>query len=248
MSQVEKHPTDVGKYQSTLSGYGHGKGNGKSRAAVYKHNRKYTKSDKKKEEKIEVPEETSQDEVPEVDSFDDIDWLREEEGEEIKSTIPRAIRGVATGSEMSAVARATQGQLIRWGYMGIDRGVTHWGRGVTQNPEYEIKRSNMDYDAMEGATMHYLESKGININLTPGLVLTATLGAAYGPPIYHIAQNSETTVGGRVMKFITSPIRAIRNRRANARRRSRIVNATINRETVPPGQEGTGDAVGGDER
>ncbi len=59
---------------------------------------------------------------------------------------------------------------------------------MTQNPEYEIKRSNMDYDAMEGATMHYLESKGININLTPGLVLTATLGAAYGPPIYHIAQ------------------------------------------------------------
>ena len=37
MGQVEKHPTDEGKYQSTVDEYGHGPGNGKSRSAVYKH-------------------------------------------------------------------------------------------------------------------------------------------------------------------------------------------------------------------
>ena len=40
MGRAEKHPTDEGKYQSTFDDYGHGKGNGKSRASVYKHYKK----------------------------------------------------------------------------------------------------------------------------------------------------------------------------------------------------------------
>ena len=40
MSKVEKHPYDEGKYQSTFDDYGHGKGNGKSRNAIYKHAKK----------------------------------------------------------------------------------------------------------------------------------------------------------------------------------------------------------------
>ena len=40
MAKVEPHPYDEGKFQSTLDDYGHGKGNGKSRNAVYKHLRK----------------------------------------------------------------------------------------------------------------------------------------------------------------------------------------------------------------
>lgn len=259
MSQVEKHPTDDGKYQSTISDYGHGKGNGKSRAAVYKHNKKYTKSTKnrdtragdnagaKSREKVKSKKEDfveSDDRPAQNEDFGDIDWLEEEE-DEYPSTIPRAIRGVATGAEMSQVARATQGQLVRWGYMGVDRGITHWGRGVTQNPEYEIKRSTMDYDAMEGATMVWLESKGISINLTPGLVLTATLGAAYGPPIYEIAQEAETTVTGRLMRIITWPVRRFRKRRNQASPPVRPLHATVNRETVPPESEESGNTVGG---
>ena len=45
MSKVKPHPTDKGKYQSTFDKYGHGKGNGKSRAAVYKHYKKSVTSD-----------------------------------------------------------------------------------------------------------------------------------------------------------------------------------------------------------
>ena len=46
MSKVQKHPTDEGKYQSTFDEYGHGEGNGKSRAAVYKHYAKINDSEK----------------------------------------------------------------------------------------------------------------------------------------------------------------------------------------------------------
>lgn len=259
MSQVEKHPTDSGKYQSTISDYGHGEGNGKSRAAVYKHNKKYTKSTKNRGTRAgdDAPAKTrgktkskksdfveSDDNPTQNPEFGDIDWLEEDEQDDYPSTIPRAIRGVATGEEMTAVARATQGQLVRWGYMGVDRGITHWGRGVTQNPEYEIKRSTMDYDALEGATMVWLESKGISINLTPGLVLTATLGAAYGPPIYQIAQEAETTVGGRLMKILTWPVRRFRRRRNQAAPPVRPIHATVNRETVPSESEESGNPVG----
>jgi len=51
MSKVEKHPTDEGKYQSTFDDYGHGKGNGKSRNAIYKHAKKldFVKKEEKKQ-------------------------------------------------------------------------------------------------------------------------------------------------------------------------------------------------------
>ena len=45
MSKVEAHPTDEGKYQSSFDTYGHGEGNGKSRAAVYKHHAKSIESE-----------------------------------------------------------------------------------------------------------------------------------------------------------------------------------------------------------
>ena len=41
MAAAEKHPTDAGKYQATFSDYGHGKGNGKSRSAVYKEYKRF---------------------------------------------------------------------------------------------------------------------------------------------------------------------------------------------------------------
>jgi len=222
MSQVRKHPTDAGKYQSTLDDYGHGKGNGKSRAAVYKHNKKISETTITIEEpasntdndKIEdfVKEETVSQNV----EFDDVSWL-EEEPDAVKSTIPRAIRGIATGTEMTAAQRATQGQLVRWGYMGLDRGITHWGRGVTGNEEYVLERSRGDYDALEGATMHWMDSRGIGINLSPGLVLTTVIGAAYVPPVTKIVRNADPNRRGlylySIRRFLGSPMRWFRNRR-----------------------------------
>lgn len=219
MSQVMKHPTDEGKYQSTLDSYGHGKGNGKSRAAVYKHNKKISKPGSEvvepsveKEDFVKTEEPTSQNPT----EFDDVSWL-DEEPDSVKSTIPRAIRGIATGEQMTAAQRATQGQLVRWGYMGLDRGITHWGRGVTGNEDYVLERSMGDYDALEGATMHWMDSRGIGINLSPGIVLTTVIGAAYVPPVTNIVRNADPNRRGlflySVRRFLGSPLRWFRNRR-----------------------------------
>ena len=224
MSQVEKHPTDSGKYQSTIDDYGHGKGNGKSRAAVYKHNKKVIgkTSVPIKESNSQIEEEKKVDFVKDEENtsqnveFDDVSWL-EEEPDSVRSTIPRAIRGIATGTEMTAAQRATQGQLVRWGYMGLDRGITHWGRGVTGNEEYVLERSRGDYDALEGATMHWMDSRGIGINLSPGLVLTTVIGAAYMPPVTNIVRNADPNRRGlylySIRRFLSSPMRWFRNRR-----------------------------------
>ena len=77
MSKVEPHPTDKGKFQSTFDDYGHGKGNGKSRNAIYKHAKKIEKitdfvkpeikvETSQNQEKIEVEEKENQSEYDSI--------------------------------------------------------------------------------------------------------------------------------------------------------------------------------------
>ena len=150
MGLVEKHPKDKGKYQSTFDTYGHGKGNGKSRAAVYKHANKIkamseTVSQNVEEVQEEIPEVTQNVEEP-VSDWESIEWLDDSNDEGLP---PPTI------------------------------------------PEWEIKRHPMDYDALEGATMHMMDSNGISINLSPNLVFMTVLTSAYVPPITHVAKNSQ---------------------------------------------------------
>lgn len=216
MSKVKPHPTDKGKYQSTFDKYGHGKGNGKSRAAVYKHYKKSVTGDKisegqktdkntikKNRDTESLSDSTKTDQSQEradfvndsstkTDQWEDISWLNDDDLAGVKPTIASPIRKLASGEGgMSAAQRATQSQLIRWGYMGLDRGVTHWGRGVMNSPDWEIQRHPQDYDALEAATNHAMEANGLSINLSPTLVWGVVMGAAYGPPLGHIARNSD---------------------------------------------------------
>ena len=212
MSRVEKHPTDEGKFQSTFDTYGQGVGNGKSRAAVYKHYNKTQKTpkshSKKKEATASLSDSTKSDQSPPTSDFvesedddstksdhwEDIAWLEEEEGG-VAPTIPSPIRRLSTGEgAMGDAHRATQGQLIRWGFMGVDRGLTHWGRGVMNRPEWSIERHPADYDALEAATTHAMDANGLSINLSPTLVWGTVIAAAYAPPMAHIARNSDPAI------------------------------------------------------
>lgn len=230
MGLAEKHPTDEGKYQATYSNYGHGKGNGKSRSMIYKNAKKL---DVEKKEEVDFVQEepvesisTSEPDDTKSSSFADVDWLDEEESLP-SPTIPSPIRKLGSGpdGDLSMVHRATQAQLVRWGYMGIDRGLTHWGRGVMDKPDWEIKRHPSDYDALEASTMHVMEANGISINLSPTAVWGVVVSAAYGPPIRQIAANAKTTPGerifGRIGDILMKPFRFLRGRRGKAS--SRIV-------------------------
>ena len=62
--------------------------------------------------------------------FDTISWL-DEDDEMPDTTIPAPIRRMTTGEDdLSVAQQATQAQLIRWGFVGADRALTHWGRGT----------------------------------------------------------------------------------------------------------------------
>tara|TARA_R110002020_G_scaffold58570_1_gene160550 strand:- start:3150 stop:3938 length:789 start_codon:yes stop_codon:yes gene_type:complete len=219
MSRVEAHKFDEGRFQSTFDNYGHGKGNGKSRAAVYKHYnkvKKKPKSDSNKNKataslssstksnqpaKSEDFVKTDEDDFTKSDHWEDIPWLAEEEGG-IAPTIPSPIRRLTSGegAGLSAAHRATQSQLIRWGFMGVDRGVTHWGRGVMDKPNWNLERHPSDYDALEAATMHAMDANGLSIELNPSLVWGVVVTAAYAPPLTHIARNSDPTVRRSVLR------------------------------------------------
>tara|TARA_B100001750_G_scaffold247523_1_gene273591 strand:+ start:732 stop:1508 length:777 start_codon:yes stop_codon:yes gene_type:complete len=221
MSRVEQHSFDEGKFQSTFDTYGHGKGNGKSRAAVYKHYKKQektpkntpiqnkateslsesTKTDQSNESSDFVETEESQERT---EQWEDIPWL---DGEEVQTppTIPSPIRRLSTGDgPIGDAHRATQSQLIRWGYMGADRMITHWGRGVMNEPEWSIERHPADYEALEAATNHAMDANGLSIELSPTLVWGVVVAAAYAPPIGHIAKNSDRAIGRSLLRRIGS--------------------------------------------
>tara|TARA_R110002051_G_scaffold74962_1_gene136646 strand:- start:3960 stop:4700 length:741 start_codon:yes stop_codon:yes gene_type:complete len=230
MGRAEKHPIDEGKYQSTFSNYGHGLGNGKSRAAVYKHfktlekkeavfvqsGEDLTKSVTQKQTKVE---DESEDDYTKTDSFSDISWLSDEELDDMIPTIPKPIRALAAGdiAGMSAAQRATQTQLINWGFMGIDRGLTHWGRGVTGHEEWGINRHPADYEAMTGATQHLMDENGISINLNPTLVWATVMSAAYVPPVTYVARNSDKTkrkiVFQKMKSILFNPLQLFRRKK-----------------------------------
>ena len=228
MSRVEPSPTDKGRFQATFSKYGHGKGNGKSRAAVYKHYNKLhgsskvgkspktgtnknkdtaSLSDSTKTEQptdpsvfVEIPHEKEVDSTK-SDHWEDIAWLDGDEEQGASPTIPSPIRRLSSGEgELGEAHRATQAQLIRWGYMGIDRGLTHWGRGVMSRPDWSIERHPADYDALEAATTHAMDANGLSIQLSPTLVWGVVVAAAYAPPMAHIARNADPLVRRSILR------------------------------------------------
>ena len=205
MSNVEPHPTDEGKFQSTVDEYGHGEGNGRSRSAVYKH---------LKNTVIEVSIETAEvendsagvepepshiiDEGEEPTDFvqdeetewGHVEWADPDEVEPKPRRIPRAVSDMARGKAKIADAAAT-GTIIRFGYHTLDRAITHWGRAVMNKPEWDIDRSKEDMDTLEIATMGMLDHYGVTIPMSPVVIWGAAVGSAYVPPLVHIKQNAD---------------------------------------------------------
>ena len=206
MSKVEPHPTDKGKFQSTFDDYGHGKGNGKSRNAIYKHAKKIKqqkteKSDNfsqarsepvfseenstksKKSDFVKIEDENSTD-------WSSISWADDDISDVKPKSIPEPIAAMANG-QAAQVSLAAQGQVIRFAFHGLDRLITHWGRGVMNNPDYTIERHPSDMDALEASTLQLMAHYGIQMPVSPLMVWGATVGSAYAPPIMHIRKNAD---------------------------------------------------------
>tara|TARA_R110002012_G_scaffold5387_1_gene24576 strand:+ start:5246 stop:5959 length:714 start_codon:yes stop_codon:yes gene_type:complete len=214
MAKVEKHPTQEGKYRCTKCSYGHEKG--KSRQAVYKHYNKMHKTLELEEETI-LPEESEDDffEIPgaripieEEPVFEEISWLdAEDQVESTPHTIPDPIKNMAGREEgqLLQAHRTMTKSLVRWSFMGLDRLITHWGKGVTNDPNYALQRTRQDYDILQNSTVTMLDAYGLQIPSSPIVVWSTIVGSAYVPPIIDIQAKADPSRRG-IFRAILSKI------------------------------------------
>ena len=193
MAKYEKHSTDPNKYQCPECDYSHGEGNGKSRQGVSIHF-------KKTHENIEeIPVEPITEEIR-VEEFDDTkpEWLNfdmsnEEDESATVSISPLAstlLRGMVSDEEVPKSAKAMkeyykqQGKMMRWIFSGfVDPIFGWWGKSITADETFEVKRTSSDWELFEDASTNWLEYHGMSIPLTPDMVMVGTIGSFYLPVI-----------------------------------------------------------------
>jgi hypothetical protein len=215
MAKVEKHPTQKDKYQCTECSYGHE--NGVSRQSVYKHYKKahtgpitieIEESEQEPEpEFFELPGAQEIEESDDFDDWDSVSWLESDEKVNVTPhTIPDPIRRMASkneGKELLIAHRTMTKSMIRWSFLGADRGITWWGKGVTNNPNYELKRSKEDYDVLQNSTMTMLDAYGIQIPSSPLLVWSTIVGSAYVPALVDTQSKADPSKRGLFRAMLT---------------------------------------------
>ena len=220
MAKYESNPD--GKYQCPLCDYGHGPGNGKSRQSVSKHYNKvhldpvaeeeapaeaesYSSVDQEEPGEIEISFEFQEDDEP---SWLNAGVLEAEEVPITPSPMSSPVKGflkslnkeagVKKGKKKSKAEQLAwnqqQARLVRWGYVCIDRLVVWWGRGVLEDPSWDITRSEDEWKIMEASTTAFLDHHNMSIPVNPDLVFVATLAGAYGPPVRYVAKNGKRKV------------------------------------------------------
>jgi len=221
MQKIEKHPIHEGKYQCPHCEYGHEKG--VSKQAVYKHFRTVHKDTVQKEEPETIIEDVQESESESSFEFDTISWLDdEEEFDDVTNTIPEPIARIASskeGKELMMAHQIMEGTLIRAGFISIDRLITWYGKSITNNADYELKRSASDYKVLQESTHTMLQAYGIRVPASPVMIWSTIMASAYVPPIVDISKNADPNkrwmILGRIRNLIKMP-KFRRRRKKNA--------------------------------
>jgi hypothetical protein len=213
MAKYEKHDTDEGKYQCPVCQYGHGVGNGKSRQSVSRHYNALhaeetppapttpkTKTDAPK--RVDVKEDENDDSTPSAPEWLTFD-MGEEEGEEpstvsISPTAASVLKGMAAGADPPSSPKALkdfyeqQGKMMRWVFAGaIDPIVSWYGKSITTNPEFKIKRSRADWELFETVSANWLEYHGVQLPITPNIIMAGTIASMYAPVFVKIQRERD---------------------------------------------------------
>ena len=196
MAKYEKHETDEKKYQCPECDYGRGEGKGKSRQAVSKHFDTHTDHPLiepiiEKPSPIEI--EGHDDSKPDWLSFD----MSEEEGEvntvSISPLASSFIKGMNKDTEAPTTIKEmkdyydNQGKMLSWVFTGlVDPLISWYGRAITTNPNYKIKRSREDVELLSQSSSQWLEYRQITLPVTPDIIMAATVGSMYAPVFYQL--------------------------------------------------------------
>lgn len=215
MAKYEKNPDDKGKYQCPICEYGHGAGNGKSRQSVSKHfnalhAEETPKAPNTSENLDQQPERVDVNE-PDFDEISDEkpnvpDWLTFDMGDELEEvvtvelnpSINSILKGMAEGADPPSSPKAMkefytqQGKMMRWLFAGVVDPVVSWyGRSVTSDPEFSIKRSSSDWALFEDVSSSWLEYHGIRLPVTPDIIMVGTIASFYIPVLSQIRQKRD---------------------------------------------------------
>ena len=211
MAKYEKNPQ--GKFQCPICEYGHND-LGKSRQSVSKHfNALHAEKEAAapilpKEKKVEnegvdvIVEETDDETPPIVPDWLTFDMGEDGEGEvvtvELSPTAAQVLKGMAAGQELPTNPKALkdfykqQGKMMKWIFAGgIDPIFAWYGRGVTSDPDFEIKRSASDWALFEDVSSNWLEYHGVTLPVTPDIIMAGTLASFYIPVLAKIQKKRD---------------------------------------------------------
>ena len=201
MPKYEKHDVDEGRYQCPLCDYGHGEGNGKSRQAITSH---WNKVHKESEKSASTP--TLEGENVEIRESTKPQWLNfdmsgEDEKVETISISPLAqsfIKGLSKEGRNPQTPKELkqyyehQVKMLTWFFTGIIDPLFIWyGRTITTNANFDIKRSASDIQLMEESSTQWLEYRQIDLPVTPDIIMAVTVGSMYLPVVRKIHKNRD---------------------------------------------------------
>ena len=188
-----------GKYQCPECDYGHD--GGRSRQAVTKHyNKHHLKESEESTSDPLLETENQQSAEPEWLRFDETPKTEDADSETV-SVAPIAstlLRGMVSDAEPPKSAKALkeyyqqQGKMIRWIFSGLVAPLLGWyGRGVTADENFEVKRSESDWALFEDASANWCEYHGMSVPVTPDVVMAGTVATFYAPVLAKISRRRD---------------------------------------------------------
>tara|TARA_R110001606_G_scaffold389173_1_gene555080 strand:+ start:521 stop:1288 length:768 start_codon:yes stop_codon:yes gene_type:complete len=106
----------------------------------------------------------------------------------ISPTASTVLRGMATGGEPPSSPKAIrefyeqQGKMMRWIFAGgVDPLISWYGKGITADENFNIKRSSSDWELFEDVSSTWLEYHGIQVPVTPDIIMAGTVLSFYAP-------------------------------------------------------------------
>mgnify|MGYP003149386926 CR=1 FL=1 len=85
-----------------------------------------------------------------------------------------------------------QAKMMRWFFNGlVDPLVSWYGKSLTSNEKFEIKRTESEWELFEGISEQWLEYRQIVLPVTPDVMMAGCIGSFYVPQIYKIQKNKD---------------------------------------------------------
>ena len=82
--------------------------------------------------------------------------------------------------------------MVRFLFSGVvDPLVGYWGKGVTGDSTWAIKRTEDEWQMTEEIVAQWMEYRGVSVPINPDILMVGCIGALYVPPIMTARKNAD---------------------------------------------------------